>query len=268
MNPKEPNLIKQLDLKQVQQRFLDAVYQMPNAELGDIIVTDDVINESSQGIKIYQHAYRSRLQEAIDSDFPALGKLLGDDMYEQLITQYLTHHRPRSPSLNDFGKNLAHFIKTNFLPEQTIVHELSDFEWLLRSTFDSKNFAHIAHDSLTKVAPEAWPSMKFSFVGNLSIRHYAMNTPAVWQKLKDDETPDIEQLPIPQTWLIWRQNLITLFRSMEVDEACALEIARNGGDFSELCEALLEWYDEPAVPERAVSLLQGWIACDLITALN
>ena len=72
-----------------------------------------------------------------------------------------------------------------------------------------------------------------------------------------------------QVCLVWRHELMTQYRVLDADEAAALEAARGGTDFAGLCELLLEWQDDDTqVAVRAVSLLKGWLAAGLITALD
>lgn len=257
-----------MTLKQLQLNFLNAIYALPahsnkKVQGGETSVSGGL----SQGMQIYQHAYHARLKEALDSDFPALGALLGDTLYDQLFLTYIAKHRPHSPSLNDFAQELPSFIAKDFLPEHAIAQELADFEWLLRTTFDAEDSHPLSIKDLAGIHEQDWPDLQIRFVASLTIRIYQMNTPNVWQQLKDEKAPEIVKLDTPQSWVIWRQNLVTQYRSMETDEACSLDLTLAGASFSELCEGLLEWYDEAFVPTRAIELLQQWLRSGMVAEL-
>ena len=59
-----------------------------------------------------------------------------------------------------------------------------------------------------------------------------------------------------RSWVIWRQELKTYFRSLPVDEAWAIDTAVAGGTFTEICEGLTEWIDAQNVAVHAAGLLK------------
>ena len=68
----------------------------------------------------------------------------------------------------------------------------------------------------------------------------------------------------PLRWLIWRRQLKTRWRSLDVDEAWALEQAASGADFAAVCEGLLEWIDAEQLSLRAAGLLKQWVGDGLL----
>ncbi len=94
----------------------------------------------------------------------------------------------------------------------------------------------------------------------------AWNTVRLWQAIDAQEAPiPPEPLAHPVGWVIWRRDLRTWFRSLEADEAWALDRMHEGWPFAEVCAGLLEWIDEPSVPERAAGLITRWLADGMIT---
>ena len=55
---------------------------------------------------------------------------------------------------------------------------------------------------------------------------------------------------------------------MEVDEAWALDQARAGLNFPELCEGLCEWIDAEHAANRAASFLKQWVVDGLIVGVK
>ena len=72
----------------------------------------------------------------------------------------------------------------------------------------------------------------------------------------------------PQRWLLWRQQLKTHWRSLDVHEAWALEQAAAGESFADICEGLLEWVDAEQVALVAAGFLRQWISDQLVTDLG
>ena len=69
-------------------------------------------------------------------------------------------------------------------------------------------------------------------------------------------------------WLIWRDNFITRFRSMQKDEQLGFDELLKGKDFNDVCEALSTVMDEDDVPLQAASFLKVWITQGLIVSVS
>jgi hypothetical protein len=76
-------------------------------------------------------------------------------------------------------------------------------------------------------------------------------------------------LPESQTCLVWRCEFRTKFRTLGPEEAQLFKAAKEGGDFSQLCERLSEYCDALCdVPVRAAGMLKSWVVSGLITGLR
>jgi hypothetical protein len=96
------------------------------------------------------------------------------------------------------------------------------------------------------------------------------NTLDLWQAAKDDrQPPQPVRLNQNSYCLLWRNNLVTQFRSLESDEVAALSAALAGAKFPDICGALAEEVEEPEqIPMTAAGFLKGWLAAGLLTGLK
>ena len=92
----------------------------------------------------------------------------------------------------------------------------------------------------------------------------------IWRALTDDdsERPDAAYSPVPVSWLLWRHDLGTYFRSLTPDEAEMVDGARLGRPFGELCGLLSETWGEAETPPKAAAYLRTWVESGLITAVR
>jgi hypothetical protein len=91
----------------------------------------------------------------------------------------------------------------------------------------------------------------------------------MWQALSGDNPTEVmAERDSPCPWLIWREQLVTRFRSMHHDEQLVLDVLREGRNFSEMCESLVMLMSEEEVPLRIAGLLKGWIAQGLISGIH
>jgi hypothetical protein len=82
------------------------------------------------------------------------------------------------------------------------------------------------------------------------------------------ELPQLQRADYPQRWLLWRQDMKTHWRSLDVQEAWAIEQAGNGASFAEICEGLLEWIDEQQVALTGAGFLKQWVSDKLVTQIR
>ncbi|WP_163831413.1 HvfC/BufC N-terminal domain-containing protein [Spartinivicinus ruber] len=229
---------------------------------------EPLVTFETPGLSIYKNAYNQRLKEALDTDFPCLGKLLGDDLYDQLIHNYIVEMPSTNPSLRWFGSNMQCFLKSHALfSKQQIVIELADWEWQLRSAFDAANSHVIQLEQLATVPPEQWPTIRLQLVPSLRTIKYQTNVVKVWQALETNQTPPVV---IQETnhWLIWRKGLVTQFRSVSEDEWQIIHQIMAEVTFADICEQLCQWYYFEQAPQRAAQIIQQLVNDQVVKSIR
>lgn len=215
-------------------------------------------------LAVYVHAYRSRLAGVLREDFPATLAALGPDA-EAVMDAYIRAHPSRSFTLRDFGAAFPAFLQAENLGWQA---ELAQFEWAFCEAFDAPDAPVVTIADMARVAPEQWPRMGFVLQPALRRLDSRYNLPALWRAARNGEAltaPEAAGPVLPV--LIWRQDYATRYRSLEADEALALDAVLAGGGFAEACAALSGCMAPPDAPARAASLLKTWLDQTLVAAL-
>lgn len=259
-NAPDPSLNKHSNaLKSVQLEMLHWLQHGDPLIKKSVTGTEKVTLETR--LDIYANAYRFRLIEALEDTFPALHTLLGDEDFFNLGIAYLNAWPSKHFSLRYFGHQISHFLKvTDAYQEQPLLSEMAWFEWLLREAFDASDDAVLGMEDLQQINPESWPELKFIFHSSVHRVDLCFNIPQLWQAI-DKEQPPIEMVEedYPVAWVIWRKNLRTFYRSMDVDEAWAMDAMLSGSDFSDICSGVCEWVDEQHAAARVAGFIQNWI---------
>jgi len=151
-----------------------------------------------------------------------------------------------SRSLRYFGHRLSLSLKTYPLTESfPILVEMAVFEWALREAFDAADENPLDMSDLVAIPLEQWDSVVFTLHPSIQRLNLLWNTPQLWKVIDEEsEQIGIEKNDYPNGWLIWRNDLRTWFRSMDVDEAWAVDQLILGANFSEICMGVTEWVDE------------------------
>jgi hypothetical protein len=220
-------------------------------------------------LNAYCYAYRARLQEVLAKDFPAVHLAIGDDDFYELADAYIQTHPSPHFSLRDFGQHLPEFIQQHTLErEQPWLSELANFEWTLCSAFDAADAPRLSEQAMASIHPESWPSLCFVTHPSLRQLNFAWNVPQIWKQLTSDDPSHVQAIPDPgAAWLIWRDELITRYRSLADDEQHALNCLHAGHDFNEICNVLASFHSIEDVPLRAATLLKAWIGQGLISGV-
>jgi len=72
--------------------------------------------------------------------------------------------------------------------------------------------------------------------------------------------------PVP--WVIWRPDLRTRFRSLEVEESVLLDAVAANRTFPELCESLAGFGSDGDAAARVAGLLRAWVEAGMIGAFH
>lgn len=212
-------------------------------------------------LSIYGEAYRLRLLEALQDSYPALHTLLGDERFEMLAFDYIDQHPSHHFSIRYFGHQLNSFLNRHAdYQDQPFLAEMALFEWTLRDAFDAGNHTRLSAADLAGIPPEQWATLVFDLHPSVQRINLFWDVPKLWQAI-EQEAPPIQPSDnkYPIAWLIWRKNLTTYFRSLDVDEAWAIDAAIDHQTFENLCNGLCEWMDEQHAPERAAGFLGRWV---------
>jgi hypothetical protein len=253
-------------LARVQREFQDYLLRGDTAVEACVVGTARVPVATRLGI--YAGAYRSRLAEALESNYPALAKLLGEADFAALAASYIASHDSPYFSIRYYGDALAKFLATGeAYAAAPVLGELAQWEWAMTAVFDAEDVPPLSAEDLAGIPPAQWAQLRFRW--HPSVQRLALwwNVPQLWQALSaEGERPTMTLAAAPAQWLLWRENLTTYFRSLPKSEVSMLDAARSGWPFGELCELLCEELGESEAPAHAAALLRGWISSGLIVS--
>jgi hypothetical protein len=221
-------------------------------------------------LSIYGDGYRTRLVDALAANFPVLSELLGEGDFETLATAYIGAHPSSFFSIRYYGNALADFLATE--PEYAsapVLAELARWEWAMTEVFDAADAGPIGPDDLARISPDEWAGMRFDWHPSVRRLTLAWNAPQIWKAVSDEaEPPEVGLSAEPVQWLLWRRELRTYFRSMQSAEVAALEAAREGQPFGELCALLCAQLGEAEAPAKAAGFLRDWVESGLLTGIR
>ncbi|MFO2465453.1 DNA-binding domain-containing protein [Pseudomonas sp. 15FMM2] len=218
------------------------------------------------GLAIYHNAYRARLLEVMQGDFPAVWHWLGDEEFIALVQAYVRVYPSGHFSLRWLGQRFAGFIAEHLIAQQSApLVELARLEWAFTLAFDAPPGQPLTLADMAALAPEAWPGLQVQWVPSVQSLCCRFNSLAIWRSVKDQtDFPGSQLLALAQACLVWRDQQVCRYRSLEPAEAYALAgMVDSAWTFSELCAELAVTYQEGASLQAATWLKQ-WVQDGLL----
>lgn len=255
-------------LHALQDRFQGYLLHDERTVFDDVVATPDI--DPKRRLGIYFNAYRSRLVEALRADYTALPQLMGEDAFEQAVLRYIAATPSVYRNLRWYGQGLPTFLRESALyAGEPWLADLAAFEWTITLAFDAADQDSLTFEQVATLDPAAWPTVSFHFHPSLHGLRLRTNAPSL-RKMSEEEgrLPATEVLGEEVSWILWRKDLGVLYRSLSTEEAWALDAARGGADFTQLCEGLCEWIAPEAAAGQMAGMLRTWVDDQLVVGLD
>ncbi|NQD38000.1 DUF2063 domain-containing protein [Permianibacter sp. IMCC34836] len=162
-------------------------------------------NSLAQRFAVHRNNVVAGLVNGLQDSFPATVRLLGEEFFRAVATEYVRAFPPQSPVLSEYGGTLA-----NFLPQLTslqtypYVADVAQLEWLRRRAYHSADQSVLSLTAIRKMPIQQLLFQRFSL--HPSVHWLRSDYPVVslWRSQMGEGV-----VPEPEHWhaetaLIWR----------------------------------------------------------------
>jgi hypothetical protein len=224
---------------------------------------------AEERLSIYAEAIALRFSEVLGKDYPGVHAMLGDGAFRALAGAYAAAHPSRNHSIRWFGRDLPAFVQTKTpYREHAVIGEMALFEWRKGELIDAADSPLVRVEDIAAIAADQWAGMQPRLVAALRRLTLEWNVPALWSAVDAGGTPPPPtRLERPVQWLLWREGIHIRWRSVDADEAWALQACDDGEDFGFICDGLCERIGLDAAAFRAATYLKQWASDSLLAAL-
>jgi len=232
------------------------------------LVHGDERLSAAQRVGIYAGAYFYRLLECLGEDFPATLAVLGGDNFAALVKGYLLEYPPTEPSILYAGLYLADFLYGHPFGERwPFIAELARLERAVLDVFHAPDALALDVEGLRAVPSEEWPGIKLRTHPAVEIVHSEWRIADVLHRIEQGQEwkhPEHEEASV----LVWRQNTLVHYRSLEPVERDALAAVSEGANFAAVCEAVAANAEEPNHTALIARLIARWLADGIVVAAD
>lgn len=237
---------------------------LPVGGLGAIVLGDDRLSAEAR-VDIYANMYFYRLLDVLKEDFPATFAVLGDDNFHNLVTGYLVEYPPTEPSVYYLGRHLADFLRGHPIKENApYVADLAALERATVEVFQAANAGAGVLDAnkMRAIPADRWPRLKLITHPAVQILSLEWHVTELLRAVEDKrEWKPAEQGAVKV--LVWRRDSRVFHRELESVEHLALEYARRGATFAEICELVAADANQQAPVEEINRLLARWLGDEI-----
>ena len=230
---------------------------------------------------VYVNAYRLRLAEFLDEDFPALRVLLGDDDFEALVEAYIDENPSRLRNARWYTTRLPEFMQeSENWSANALAIGLALFERALTDAYDAADAPALSIETLAEFSPQDWPRLGFTFHPSLRLIEVAAGVLDAYAAATADEQDEeaaradeddegaLEDRPLDasesETIAIWRADLDPAYRQLDPDEHLALFEAMAGQSFGDICQLVAFQNEGQSATERLARFLVTWFSEGLV----
>jgi len=236
---------------------------VPRRRVGEVILPSATLRPEER-LAIYHDMYLLRMEEALESDYPALKRLLGDDGFRALVAGYVRAHPSRSYSLNFLGAHLPDYVRAApGLRRRAFVHDLDRLEQAVAEVFDAPEEAALRPEEIAAVPEAAWDRVRLRPIAAfrlLALRHPVND----YLQSVRDERHDHPALRRRDSWVAVHRRQYTV-RRQELDRAAYRLLAdiAGGKRLGDAVKAALRRKGRRPRETELFAWFRGWVGAGM-----
>ena len=152
----------------------------PSAPAPDGLQNPDGV-AATKRFDVYRNNVAVSLSDALETAFPVVRKLVGDDFFRAMASVFLRAHPPTSPMMMFYGAEMPDFLAA-FAPAQSVPYlpDVARVELALRHSYHAADATPVAPDALGQIAPDTLPHVKFAFAPAVHVVPSTFPLHSIW----------------------------------------------------------------------------------------
>lgn len=200
--------MNKLQLHELQEKFSSNLNSNNKEILTSIVSTENLSAEQRLGI--YKSSIKGALQNVLMEIYPVCKKLVGDDFFIIMISDFIDLHPSYSTDLAGYGQHLAEFIETfDAAKSLPYLADIARLEWALHIIFSAKTSKQINFEALAECYQNYSEQLIFTLphANTLLSSHFPIHL--IWEA-NQDENDEVATITLPQAsifyYLVWRKE--------------------------------------------------------------
>lgn len=245
----------------------EAEAELAADRLGEVVLPSASL-EPLERVGIYQGMYLIRMGEALQFDYPAIHRYLGEERFAELVKSYVAVHPSRSYTLNRLGDALPEFIKDwAGADEAGFLHDLARLELALSDVFDADASPVLAPEDVATIPQEAWSQARL--VPNGTLRLLAFKHPVTEALAAAKKNQPVHRLRRRAAWCaLYRKHVTVMRLDLSRPEHDLLAALIAGTPLGEALEQATTSLKSSERPDRVFGWFRTWITQGLFSRVD
>lgn len=231
---------------------------LPGVEtnLEDLVLPSKQLN-ALQRLSIYGDMYFWRVTEILAKEFPTIQHLVGEELFETLVKDYVTRHPSAHYSLTRLGSNFSAYLadEADDLPHREFAADLATVERAMEDVFDAPRVEPIQYEDLTAIPTERWGDVRLQPIPALRLLQLKYPVNAYITAVRENGHMDIPGAA-PTYVVVYRHHYRVWRVDLDAQRFTILAALRDGetlGSALDSCASL------PGTDEASlVDAVSGW----------
>lgn len=204
---------------------------------------DSVGRPAGRRFDVYRNNVTVSLIEAIETAFPILRKLVGDENFRHVARAFLRSHPPSSPLMMFYGDGMPEFL-SEFEPTRHLGYlpDVARLELAMRRSYHATDTTPIARARLEALEPETLWRTYLILAPSTEVVRSIWPLHAIWRYNVETGAP--RPKPSPEDVMILRPAYDPVPHCLSTGGATFVDALRSGRTFGEASDAAAE--DAPA----------------------
>jgi hypothetical protein len=227
------------------------------ATIADVILPSRSL-EPADRVGIYQGMYLARMEDALESDYPALKHFVGDGWHD-LVRDYVQERPSVSYTLNRLGDHMPEFVaKWRGTRRPAVCHDLARLELAITEVFDAPETEPLADAEIAAVPAESWERARLAPIEAFRLLALRYPVNAYLQSIRDEDhahpalgRKDTYVAVYRRNYAVYRHDLSQAAHDLLADlvagkplgQAVAAALAR-GGRRAPTTDQFFRWFRE------------------------
>ena len=206
----------------------------------------------------YADMYFWRFIEIMAGEYPTVQHILGEELFNQVVRDYIAHHPSTHYNLNRLSIKFPHYLEKEVtdLPHQPFVVAIATVERVMEDAFDDPHREKISQEAIQSIPGEQWGDIRLQFNPALYLLELDYPVNDYMTAVNENRHMDVPQayktfvVVYRCDYTVWREDLdyesyLLLSRLKDGEslgealESCTLQ---EGVDADKITASLGEWF--------------------------
>lgn len=189
-------------------------------------------------LSIYSNMYFMRLVEVLSKEYPTVLHLLGQELFNNVMIDYVTRHPSTYYNLNRLSNKFPQYLRDEAadIPHQEFASDVACVERAMEDVFDERYIKRIADDELLNIPTDKWAQVRLQLTPALRMLELKYPVNNYMTAVRKDRHMDI---PAPEKSyvIVYRSNYRAWREDLDLPRFTLLSGLYNGDSLASALEA-------------------------------